>query len=253
MSAESKDRQFVTALARGLEILRAFNEGEVLLSNGDIVEKTGLPKATVSRLTHTLTELGYLVSLKRLGKYQLGVPALSLGYAVLANTSVRTLAKPLMQELAERAQASVSLGGRDGVEMVYLESCRSNAPLTLNLEIGSHIPLAVTAMGRAYLAGLSDEERAPVLDRLKAEAGKDWAKVLKDIQTAISEVEQKGYCLSISDWHDGINAVGVPLRPVDGTAPLALNCGGAAATLTVEKIETDIGPRLVALSRQLRA
>ena len=252
-TVETKDRQFVTALARGLDILRAFSDGEPLLSNGEIVEKTGLPKATVSRLTYTLTELGYLISLKRLGKYQLGFPVLSLGYAVLANTSIRALAKPLMQDLADHAEASVSLGGRDGCEMVYLESCRSDAPLTLNLEIGSHIPLGVTAMGRAYLAGLTQEERAPVFEALKAQTGDGWGELLKGIEKAIREVEQRGYCLSISEWHDGINAVGVPLRPVDGAAPLALNCGGPATTLTLEKMETEIGPRLAGLAKQLRA
>ena len=253
MDAQNKDRQFVTALARGLEILKAFSQGEALLSNGELVKKTGLPKATISRLTHTLSELGYLVPLKRLGKYQLGVPALSLGYAVLANTSVRTLAKPLMQNLADDAQAPVSLAGRDGIEMVYLECCRSDAPLTLNLDVGSRIPLAATAMGRAYLAGLCDDERAPVMAQLKKCSGKDWAETEKQIFQAIDEVAKNGYCLSVGDWHDGINAVGAPLRPADGSQPLALNCGGSDRTLTRDKLVSEIGPRLVGLAKQLRA
>jgi len=252
MDVETKDRQFVTALARGLEILKVFSRGEALLSHQDIVAKTRLPKATVSRLIHTLTELGYLVSLDRIGKYQLGIPTLSLGSAVLANSTIRSLARPLMQELARHAEALVGLGGRGGAEMVYLEACRSEAPLTLNLNIGSRIPLAMTAMGRAYLAGLSEEERRPVLDDLKQEFGKDWPMVLKGIENAIGEVERRGFCLGLGEWHGDINAVGVPLRPADGTAPLAFNCGGATATLTLTKLETDIGPRLVQLANRLQ-
>ena len=72
------DRKFVSALARGLEVLRAFTPTEGLLGNGEIVERTGLPKPTVTRLTYTLTKLGYLAYVERLGKYQLAPAALVL-------------------------------------------------------------------------------------------------------------------------------------------------------------------------------
>ena len=77
----SKDRQFVTALARGLDILRAFHAGEGMLGNQEIAHRTGLPKPTVARLTHTLTELGYLNYIRRFRKYELGASVLALGYA----------------------------------------------------------------------------------------------------------------------------------------------------------------------------
>ena len=57
---QEKDRQFVTALARGLELLRCFTPRENVLGNQDLARKTGLPKPTVTRLTHTLMRLGYL-------------------------------------------------------------------------------------------------------------------------------------------------------------------------------------------------
>jgi len=53
------DRQFATTLARGLEVLRCFTPLEPLLGNKEISVRTGLPKPTVSRLTYTLTKLGY--------------------------------------------------------------------------------------------------------------------------------------------------------------------------------------------------
>ena len=61
-AAVHNDRKFVTALARGLEVLRVFTPTEGLLGNGEIAERTGLPKPTVSRLTYTLTKLGYLAT-----------------------------------------------------------------------------------------------------------------------------------------------------------------------------------------------
>ena len=60
LSEPLDERKFVVALARGLDLLRAFKPGETMLGNRDFVERTGLPKATVNRLAYTLTVLGYL-------------------------------------------------------------------------------------------------------------------------------------------------------------------------------------------------
>ncbi len=100
-SASGKDRQFVTALARGLEILRCFNPGERFLGVSELSRRTGLPKPTVSRLAGTLTKLGYLSFSGHYGQYQLAPGVLSLGYAFLSNVDIRQIARPMMQVLAE--------------------------------------------------------------------------------------------------------------------------------------------------------
>src|SRR3974390_1508456 len=94
------DRQFVTALGRGLDVLRLFRAEDAPLGNQEIARRTGLPKPTISRLTYTLTQLGYLNYDRKLGVYSLGGGVLALGYVALANLDVRRVARPLMQELA---------------------------------------------------------------------------------------------------------------------------------------------------------
>src|SRR5450759_540754 len=106
----NKDRQFVNALARGLEILRCFRPGEEYLTNTELAKRTGMPKPTISRLTYTLTKLGYLGFSDDRGQYFLGSGVLSLGYSLLSNRDVRPLARPVMQELAEYSQASAAIG-----------------------------------------------------------------------------------------------------------------------------------------------
>ena len=71
----------VHSLAKGLEILSCFSEGE-LLGNQQLVELTGLPKATVSRLTSTLVKLGYLQVDPRSRKLAMGARVLGLGVSV---------------------------------------------------------------------------------------------------------------------------------------------------------------------------
>ena len=107
------DRHFVTALARGLEVLACFRHGDRMLGNQELSKRCGLAKSTVSRLTHTLTNLGYLIYVEESAKYSLGTATLSLASAMLSKLDIRKLAHPLMQELAEFGQCLVSLGSRD--------------------------------------------------------------------------------------------------------------------------------------------
>ena len=125
--SESKDRLFVTALARGLAVLAAFRGGEPQLSNQDLASRTGLPKSTVSRLTYTLTQLGYLDQDPASGRYQLGLAVLELSAATLASFDARRVIAPKMQQFAEAHGVSVSLAVREGLDMMYLETVRSRA------------------------------------------------------------------------------------------------------------------------------
>ncbi|HLH89007.1 MAG TPA: IclR family transcriptional regulator [Xanthobacteraceae bacterium] len=245
------DRKFVSALARGLEVLRAFTPSEGLLGNGELVQRTGLPKPTVTRLTYTLTKLGYLTYVERLGKYQLAPAALALGYSALANLRVRQIARAAMQKLADYADASVALGTRDRLDLIYVEHCRSKHGMMLRLGLGSRIPIATTAMGRALLAGLPETERDWLLGYLRREAGKAWPKLRAGIERAIEDVATRGFTLALGEWERDINAVGVPLLAPDGSGAFAFNCGAPSFHFTRDRLERDIGPRLVNLVRNV--
>ena len=250
-SPHNGDRKFVTALARGLDVLRCFTPAEGLLGNGEIAERTGLPKPTVSRLTYTLTKLGYLTHVERLAKYQLAPAALSLGYTALANIRIRQLARMYMQELATYAGAVVALGTRDRLDLIYVELARSKHGAMLRLTQGSRLPITTTAMGRALIAGMPESEQSWLLGYIKRQEGKNWPKVKTGIERAIKDFETRGFVLSLGDWERDINAVGVPLVAPDGTGIFAFNCGAPGFHFTREKLETDIGPRLVNLVRNV--
>jgi DNA-binding IclR family transcriptional regulator len=246
-----KDRQFVTALARGLEILRCFRPGEAYLTNSEMAKRTGMPKPTISRLTYTLTKLGYLTYSADQGRYQLGAPVLALGYTLLANLDVRKLARPAMQELAEYAQCSVAIGIRDRLHMVYVEACRGSAAVTLRRDAGSRIPLATTAMGKAYLCGLPQTDRDFLMDHIRLTADTNWPKIKTDIEQGFKDYQDRGFVLSSGLWDANISAVGVPLLDQDIARTMAFNCGGPAFLLPYEKLVEDLGPRLVQLVRNV--
>lgn len=245
------DRKFVVALARGLEVLRAFTPSDGLLGNQELVARTGLPKATVSRLTHTLTKLGYLTHVERLEKYQLAPAALSIGYSALANMRIRQIARPYMQELADYAAASVALGSRDRLNLIYVEHCRGRDGVMLRLDLGSRIPLATTAMGRALLAALPAKEREYLMSHIARKEGERWPKIRSGIERALKELATKGFTTSIGEWEPDVTGVGVPLVLADGSGVFAFNCGAPAFQLSRDKAEADIGPRLVNAVRNI--
>lgn len=252
--APEKDRHFVTALARGLDILGCFKPSERFLGNQQLAQRTGLPKPTVSRLTYTLTQLGFLSYSEALGKYSLGTAVLSIGNAFLSSMNIRQVARPLMQDLADVTGTSVALGSRDRLNMIYVECCRSiSSAFVLNLDVGSRLPLATSSMGRAYVCGLPENQRVRLFDQLKKHHGEDWPKLKLSLEDALKEYETHGYCLSVGDWKKDVNAVAVPFVPLDGSEVLAFNCGGPAFNLRRHTLEDQIGPQLVALVHNIHS
>ncbi len=247
------DRSFVVALSRGLDVLRAFQPNDGLLGNQEIAARTNLPKPTVSRLTYTLTKLGYLTPVPRFEKYQLTPSAMSLGYAALANLGVRHLSEPFREEVMRETGGAVAVGGRDRHSMIYFGQSRNGLTLGVQLDVGSRIPIATTAMGRAYFWALSPEERTNLMRDLREHYGSRWTKMREGIERSGETVAKYGFTISAGDWQDDISAAGVALKLNDGTGPYAFNCGAPAFRFTEDRLRNDIGPRLLAMVRNIEA
>jgi DNA-binding IclR family transcriptional regulator len=245
------ERKFVVALARGLDLLRAFKPGDTLLGNRDFVERTGLPKATVNRLAYTLTVLGYLRLDETLGKYALDAGVLSLGFALLSGTDTLELARPHLRAFAREVGAAVSLGCRDGLDMIYLETIRSETALTLGLAPGSKLSMLTSSMGRAYLAVQPADVRTALLAELKKAAGKGGEALLADAQKEIDAFADARCCFSFRAWHDDVNAVAVPFREPREGRWLVLSCSGPASSMGEAVFRDSVAPRLKALARRL--
>lgn len=247
----SADRQFSMNLARGMEVLRAFTLAEPLLGNREISDRTGLPKPTVSRLTYTLTLLGYLSRVDGLQKYRLGSGVLSLGYPLLANMRVRQIARSIMEKVARETGCTVNLGMRDRTSVVYVDTCRVDQGNVYQPDIGSTRPLLSTAIGRALILASAPPERSAILNRLKVEDPNRFA-----LDKPLWEADQKafterGYCYSRGDWRKEVHAVAVPIRQSPREEPVALNCTLSAYRLGKDTLEKRVAPRLLDAVQQI--
>ncbi len=245
------DRQFAIALARGLELLRAFTPAEPLLGNRDLCRRTGLPKATVSRLSYTLMMLGYLGYDPTQRKYQLGPAVLTLGYPLLANLAIRQRARPLMEQLAAATRCTVNLAMRDRLYMVYVETSRADAGNPTRPDIGSTMPLLRTAAGRALILASGQSQQTAILNRLRIDDPDEFERFRPRLEAEHKRLRQDGWCLSAGDWRADIHAVAAPLRVARHAEPFALNCTTSNQRRREPGFEQSVGPMLVETARQI--
>ncbi len=213
-SAKSPARQRRVAqnrsLERGIEILRAFRQGVDTLGNGELADRTGLSKATISRLTQTLVASGILEHVSAERAYRLAAPVLALAHAMRISSPVLMTAGPKMRAVAEKHRVNVGLAAPDRDSMVYLESFRYNRKISLrNVVAGQRVPIELTSLGRAFLASLAESERRLIFLRLKASRSQSWQTVQREIEAAIDDVQKNGFCWAA--WQPGVVAVAAPL------------------------------------------
>lgn len=247
------DPHFATTLAHGLQLLQCFTVGESALGNKELAQRTGLSKATISRLTTTLASRGLILFDAHMRRYRLGSTALTIGYPLMASLRIRQLARARMKRLADEVGGSVSLGMRDRVQMIYVETSRGHDLSAWRPDIGAAIPMLPSAMGRAWLAhaaqGLRDEVVAQIDAQDRGRSG-TYASALAHAQV---DLRRKGFCLSRGEWRSDVQAVAVPVRIPQEGETLVFNCGVLTARLEPRQLEQQVGPRLVALVREVEA
>lgn len=196
--------------------------------------------------------MGFLQHSPTREEYALGPGVLVLGHAYLAALKIREAARPLMQELADYAQATVALAESDGQRMVIVEICHGSPTYRLRLDIGERVPHNTTALGRAYISGLSEEQRAPWIEQvMRDKTPEKAAGVMDEIKGFIREYEKHGFVFSCGDWSPETFAVGVPLISADRNHALALSCSGPLFDMTRKRLTTEIGPRILQLRDQI--
>ena len=247
----SKDPTFVTALARGLEILRCFTAERQDLGTSELARLTGLPQPTVWRLCKTLSQLGYLVPGRTPDRLRVGAGVLMLGHAAITHTGISHFALPLMRQVADEFGISVSLAERHGMDMVVVQRIEAPSILRLNMHVGSALELGNSSLGWAYLAALDPAARNSALKKLERHYGTTWPKVSRDIEQGCKEFAEHGFVLNFAKSHRDVNAIGVPVISPDRQRVMALTCGGAKSSLSTEKLTTEVAPAMLALADKI--
>lgn len=245
------DRSFGVAVSRAFDILRAFTPERPLLGNSDIVALTGLPKATVSRLTYTLEELGYLYRLAHIGKYRLGWGVVSLGYPLLASMPLRQLARPAMHALATQTRVNVNMGTLHRLRVVYVETVRYDETSLTRPDIGASRELLNSSIGRALIVSMEAKAQRELVNRARLSSPALFKATTARLDQARRSILERGFCVSEGETKAGYLAVAAPMRVALHEEPIAFNCAVTAYQAGKGQLEGEIGPRLVAMVRAL--
>lgn len=249
----SSDAPLVSALARGIRILQCFSMGASELSARELVERTGLPKPTALRLINTLCEFGLLRHSERISKYVLGTEMLSLAAPALGRMTVRQIARPMMQELADYCQGQVKLAVGHRMNLAYSEVIQGAGSAVYRAETGTRVSLSRTAAGRAYLWAVPGASREQYLQDTLAFDPAKGELLAQRLAQAQQQLREIGCTVSYGDMQREIHSVAIPLAsPIDDEY-WVFSCSIAVFNLNGNQLIDDIAPRLMSLVRRVEA
>jgi IclR family pca regulon transcriptional regulator len=242
--SRSENPDFVEAIGRGLDVLRAFGPDSPTMSLAELATATGLPRPTIRRILVTLEMLGYVRSEQR--RFSLTPRVLDLGYAYVSSKGLWQIARPHLEDLVATTHESSSMAQLDGSEIVYVGRVAVPKIVTIAVAVGTRLPAAATAMGRVLLAGHSPDEidevlKAPPLDNVVPRAVMDRSELHK----TIAGVRTRGWALVDQELAVGIRSIAAPLVDESGRTIAAVNVCVQAAEHSVQELKSEYLPLLL--------
>lgn len=244
-------RDYVSSLARGLEVLRAFNRTRRKMTLSEVAAETGNTRAGARRILLTLVHEGYAVADGKL--FDLTPQVLELGYSVLSSKGAWDIARPFIDHLSEEIRESVSAAVLDRFDVVYVSGVQYHRVISVGITVGARFPAHCTATGRVLLAAQPAEQwpgllqaipLTPMTDRTVTDRG-EFERILEDVR-------DKGWCLVDQELEIGLMSIAVPLRDSRGVLVGAINVGVPTLRMTPARMVEEILPRLLATSGTIR-
>jgi DNA-binding IclR family transcriptional regulator len=243
----------IQVVSRAFDVLRCFEGHEARLGNLEISNRCGLPRSTVSRLTHTLTRMGQLVYLPRDQKYRIGPSAVAMSTSMTRGLQLRNLIRERLEDVAERFPGTVGFVIPDQFHLVYLEYARSVGALGLHETTGSRISMASTAAGHAYVAALEPEVGDALLAEMEREMP-DAAQALRPrLASNRQHLEEHGYVTACGLWSPHINGLALPLWSPQYQTYVVLTIGLLSAMYDEKRLHEEVARPMLELGKAVGA
>lgn len=244
IEAPNEDRDYVTSLARGLEVIRAFNRSKSSMTLSEVAERTAMTRAAVRRFLLTLVREGYASTD---GKYfQLRPKVLELGFSLLASMDITEIMQPVVDELAQRLQESVFVAVLDDDHVRYVARATSQRVVSIGINIGSRAPAHAVSTGRVLLAGLPEEKLNAYLDGVTIEKITPHTVTSKvQLASLIEETRRQGWSIVDQELEVGLRSISAPIRNRSGETVAALNVCCPSVRLTTKEMQAQILPELL--------
>ncbi len=244
----SGDGDVIQVVSRAFDVLRCFEGHEARLGNLEISNRCGLPRSTVSRLTHTLTRMGQLVYLPRDQKYRIGPSAVAMSTSMMKGLQLRNLIRLRLQDVAEQLPGTVGFVIPDRFQLVYLEYARAANALGLHESTGSRIAIASTAAGHAYTAALDPNVADALIAEMEREIPEGAKLVKPRIEANRQFLRERGYVVACGLWSPHINGLAVPLWSPQYQTFVVVTIGLLSAMYDEKRLHKEVAPQMLQLS-----
>ena len=252
MAKRDANPNFVEAVARGLDLLRAFEPAKQSMTMSELAVAANLARPTAARILHTLETLGYVRSHN--GNFTLTPRVLELGMAYIQATDIWDLTRPHMERLVAQTHESSSVAQLDGSDIVYVARVAVPKLIALIVRIGTRFPAATTSLGKVLLSDLSDDEVAAVLSEpTRSGLVPRHAPDSVELREQLAEIRERGWALTDQELASGIRSIATPLRDGNGRTRAALNVTVHASETSTEKLLDEHLPKLLATASAISA
>ncbi len=244
MARRDTSPDFIEALARGLDVIRAFQPHQPAMSLAAVADAAGLPRPTARRILLTLEELGYVR--QAAGSYELTPRVLELGMTYVLSRNLWEVARPHMEALVARTHESSSIAQLDGSDIVYVARVAVPKIIALAVTIGTRFPAMPTSLGKVLLAALPPGQAERVLaEPSRSGITPRWQPDAAGRAAELREVRARGWSLTDEQLAAGIRSVAAPLRDGDGQVIAALNVTVHAAETPLDILTGEYLPLLL--------
>jgi DNA-binding IclR family transcriptional regulator len=245
------DGDIIQVVSRAFDILRCFEGHDARLGNLEISNRCGLPRSTVSRLTHTLTRMGQLAYLPADQKYRIGPSAVAMSTSMTRGLQLRNLIRLRLQEVAEQIPGTIGFLVPDRFHMVYLEYARADHALGLHSTTGSRIAMGRTAAGHAYTAALDDNVGDALINDIARELPDDGRILRSRIERNRRSLREDGYVIAGGLFTPHITGIAAPMWSPQYQTFVVVTIGLLSAMYDDQRLKDEVAPLLRGLSNTI--
>lgn len=232
-------RDYVNALARGLEVIKVFTRYTPKMTLSEIAQATGMTRATVRRFLLTLAHEGYV---EITGKhFSLRPKILELGFSALSSMDLWDVVQPVINDLSERLSESCFAAVLDEESVIYVARARPNRRVNVGISIGSRVPAHCVSTGRVLLAALPEEQLHRYIEAMtltKFTPNTITSKV--QLRSVLEEVRQQGWSIVDQELEVGLRSLSVPVRDGSDQIVAALNVCCPSTRISLDEMKTRI-------------
>jgi IclR family transcriptional regulator, pca regulon regulatory protein len=243
---------YVQSLARGLAVIRAFDETHPEMTLSEVARITGFSRAAARRFLHTLVQLGYVGTDGRI--FTLTPRVLELGFAYLSSVSLPEIAQPHLERLVSQVHESASVSVLDGPDIVYVARVPTSRIMTVSINIGTRFPAYATSMGRAMLAYRPDAELAEYLARVElTPLSSRTVSNIDELRRELARIRAQGWALVDQELEAGLRAVAAPIRDKADRVVAAVNISTHASDTSRDHARQVLLPPLLETAARIEA